>query len=290
MADALFLGIDAGGTHCRARLVDGDGTVLGSGQAGPANLTIGAERAHKSIMTACTAAFDAAHLRRSASRRTHLAIGAAGADDPAAVAALADRRLPFASVTIRSDAVTACIGAHGDDDGGLLIVGTGSQGIVRRKGRFQRVGGWGFTLSDHGSAAVLGHAAARHALVAHEGAVADSLLSRRIMRRFGNSPRKMLTWSRTTTPGDWGAFSPLVFACAESGDAAAQRLVDDAVGDVARLLDRMVALGALRIALVGGLAARYAERLPRRLTRRLVPAKRDALAGAIDLARAAAHP
>jgi glucosamine kinase len=290
MAGALFLGIDAGGTHCRARLVDGDGKILGSGQAGPANLTIGAERAHKSIMAASTAAFAAAGLTRSAFRRTHIAIGAAGADDPAAVEALAAQRLPFASIIIRSDAVTACIGAHGDEDGGLLIVGTGSQGIVRHKGRFHRVGGWGFMLSDHGSAAVLGHAAVRHALAAHEGMVAASSLSRRIMRRFGNSPVRMLAWSRPLTPSDWGAFSPLVFACAESGDAVAQRLVSEAVGDVARLLERMVELGAQRIVLVGGLATRYAEHLPRRLTRRLVPAKRDALAGAIDLAREAARP
>ncbi len=289
MAGALFLGIDAGGTHCRARLVDGDGKILGSGQAGPANLTIGAKRAHKSILAASTAAFDAARLGRSAFRRTHVAIGAAGADDPAAVEALAAEPLPFASVTIRSDAVPACIGAQGDDDGGLLIVGTGSQGIVRHKGRFHRVGGWGFMLSDHGSAAVLGHAAVRHALAAHEGVVAASPLSRRIMRRFGNSPVRMLAWSRTTTPSDWGSFSPLVFACADSGDAVAQRLVDDAAGDVTRLLDRMIALGAERIVLVGGLAVRCVERLPRRLTRRLVPGKRDALAGAIDLARAAAH-
>lgn len=289
MAGALFLGIDAGGTHCRARLVDGDGRILGSGRAGPANLTIGAERAHESILAASTAAFAAAGLARSAFRRTHLAIGAAGADDPAAVEALAAEPLPFASVTIRSDAVTACIGAHGDEDGGLLIVGTGSQGIVRRKGRFHRVGGWGFMLSDHGSAAVLGHAAVRHALAAHEGVVEASPLSRRIMRRFGSSPVRMLAWSRTTTPSDWGSFSPLVFTCAEAGDAVAQRLIDDAVGDVVRLLDRMVALGVERIVLVGGLAARYVERLPRRLTRRLVPAKRDALAGAIDLARKAAH-
>lgn len=290
MAGALFLGIDAGGTHCRARLVDGDGRILGSGKAGPANLTIGAERAHKSILAASTTAFAAAGLARSAFRRTHLAIGAAGADDPAAVEALAAQPLPFASVTIRSDAVTACIGAHGDDDGGLLIVGTGSQGIVRHKGRFHRVGGWGFMLSDHGSAAVLGHAAVRHALLAHEGVVEASLLSRRIMRRFGNAPVRLLAWSRSTTPSDWGSFSPLVFICAEAGDAVAQRLVDAAVGDAVRLLDRMVTLGAEGIVLVGGLAARYAERLPRRLTRRLMPARRDALAGAIDLARAAARP
>ena len=31
----LFLGIDAGGTNCRARLVDAAGRLLGTGRAGP---------------------------------------------------------------------------------------------------------------------------------------------------------------------------------------------------------------------------------------------------------------
>ena len=287
MAGALFLGIDAGGTHCRARLVDGDGTTLGMGHAGPANLGIGVQ-AHNSIVAASRQAFAEAGLAPSARRRTHLAIGAAGADDPAAVEALAARRLPFASVTIRSDAVTACIGAHGGGDGGLLIVGTGSQGIVRRKGRFQRVGGWGFLLSDQGSAAVLGNRAVRQALAAHEGTATSSPMTRRIMSAFDNSPAALLTWSRQSTPSQWGTFSPLVFTCADAGDPVAQRLVDAAVADVADLLARMVELGAERIALVGGLADQYASRLPRRLARRFVPPQRDALAGAIDLAREAA--
>ena len=108
------------------------------------------------------------------------------------------------------------------------------------------------------------------------------------MRKFGNDPLKMLSWAATATPGEWGQFSPLVFACADAGDPVASRLVADAVADVARLLDRMIELGAKRIALVGGLADTYASRLPRRLAPVLVPARRDALAGAIDLARQAA--
>src|SRR5262245_63034869 len=74
----FFLGIDAGGTHCRARLVDAKGKVLGSGRSGPANLTIGIATAYRSIMAASTAAFAAAKLGRSAMRRTHAGLGIAG--------------------------------------------------------------------------------------------------------------------------------------------------------------------------------------------------------------------
>ncbi|MGH8429599.1 MAG: BadF/BadG/BcrA/BcrD ATPase family protein, partial [Solimonas sp.] len=254
MPGAYFLGIDAGGTHCRARLVDADGRVLGLGHAGPANLTVGLARAHESIMEASMSAFMAAKLEPSTIRRTHAGMGVAGLDHPALAEAFARRRFGFASVTIRSDAEAACIGAHGQRDGGILILGTGSQGIVRRGRTFRRVGGWGFLLSDQGSAAVLGHAAVRHALAAHQGLVAASILARRIMREFSNEPTKMLPWALSATPSQWGEMAPLVFASAKRGDPAARRLVAEAVSDVARLLDRMVSLGAKRIALVGGLA------------------------------------
>jgi glucosamine kinase len=288
--DRLFLGIDAGGTHCRARLVDEAGRELASGRAGPANLTLGVERAHRAIMAAADEAFAAAGLGRSALRRTHAGMGIAGIDDPALAEAIGKCRFGFASVTLRSDAITACMGAHGAQDGGLLILGTGSQGVVRTGLRFHRVGGWGFMISDQGSAAVLGHAAVRRALLGHDGVLPASPLTRRLMRRFDNDPKKMLPWARQATPAEWGEISPLVFAAADKGDPVAARLVADTVADVGCLLDRMVKLGARRIALVGGLSQNYARHLPRRWTRTLVPPQRDALAGAIDLARQAAGP
>jgi glucosamine kinase len=281
----LFLGIDAGGTNCRARLVDADGNVLGSGHAGPANLTVGVDKAHKAVMAASAQAFAKAGLGRAAMRRTHAGMGVAGADDPGQARRMAARRFGFASVTIRSDAETACIGAHGGRDGGVLVLGTGSNGIVRKRGKLGRVSGDGFLISDLGSGAVVGHAAARQALAAHQRLITPSPFTRRLMRRFDNDPVKMRTWALAATPSHWGELAPLVFAFADKADPVARQLVADAVADVIRILDRMVALGARRIALTGGLADSYARRLPRRLARIIVPAQQDALSGAIDLAR-----
>src|SRR5258708_10161447 len=211
----LFLGIDAGGTGCGARLVDADGRLLGSGQAGPANLTIGIAVAHRAIMTASAEAFAAAGLARSAMRRTHAGMGVAGADDPVRAAGFAKRRFGFASVTVRSDAEAACIGAHDGGDGGVLVLGTGSNGTVRKNGRLRYVSGGGFLLSDLGSGAVIGHAAARQALAAHQGVIAASPLTRRIMRRVGNGPLKRLAWAMAATPGQWGQVAPWIFASAD---------------------------------------------------------------------------
>jgi glucosamine kinase len=284
----LFLGIDAGGTHCRARLVDANGKVLGTGHAGPANLTIGIAKAHRAILGASRQAFAMARLGRPAMRRTHAGIGIAGVDDPGRARKIEACRFAFASVTIRSDAEAACIGAHGGADGGVLVLGTGSNGLVRKKGRLYRVSGGGFLVSDLASGAVVGHAAVRQAMSAHQGVIKASPLTRRIMRRFGNDPLKLLAWATAATPARWGEFAPLVFTAADDADPVAVRLLADATADVVRMLDRMIGLGARRIAMVGGLAEGYARRLPRRFARVIVAPRHDALTGAIDLAREAA--
>ena len=44
-AGPLFVGVDGGGTGCRARIEDAEGCLLGTGIAGPAALRIGVDRA-----------------------------------------------------------------------------------------------------------------------------------------------------------------------------------------------------------------------------------------------------
>ena len=52
----LFLGIDGGGTGCRAVLADGRGEILGHGTAGPANIASDFEGALGNIVQAARAA------------------------------------------------------------------------------------------------------------------------------------------------------------------------------------------------------------------------------------------
>ena len=45
----FFLGVDAGGSHCRSRLVDANGRVLAEAQAGPANAGLGLIALHATL-------------------------------------------------------------------------------------------------------------------------------------------------------------------------------------------------------------------------------------------------
>jgi glucosamine kinase len=286
MANQQFrLGIDGGGTSCRARLTDLQGKVLGEGESGPANLGLGIEPACEAVLQAARGALRQAGLADDALRSIDAGIGLAGANVPALAQAFRGVPLPFRCTAVLSDAEVACLGAHLGHDGGILILGTGSQGVVHRDGGFVTLGGWGFALSDDGSGAVLGRAAVRRALLAHEGVAPSSLFTVAVMERLGNDPAAMVSWAARARPREWGSFARGVFDHATAGDEVALGLVRDSAADVDRLLDRLIALGASRISLMGGIAEPTRPYLSPRFAGVLVTPLGDAMAGALLLAQ-----
>jgi glucosamine kinase len=284
MAEHLFLGVDGGGTTTRARLTDAAGTVLGEGRAGTSNLNMGIASAAESIIAATREALGNAGLDDVRMGDIVAGFGLAGANVQSLANALNAHPFPFARVTLASDAVTACLGAHDGEDGAILILGTGSQGLVLVDGEARTVGGWGFELSDEGSGAVLGRAAIRASILSYDGIIQPSGLTAAILARFENDPSIAAVWGKTATPGDYGAFAPVVFAHFDKDDPVAADLLKESSIAVGRLLDRLIALGATRISLMGGLADAYRPLLDARFATFLVPRKRDALDGALALA------
>src|SRR5258706_7663405 len=52
----FYIGVDGGGTSCRARIEDAEGRLLGQGAAGPATTRIGADRSMQAVRAASMAA------------------------------------------------------------------------------------------------------------------------------------------------------------------------------------------------------------------------------------------
>lgn len=283
-----LLGIDGGGTGCRARLTDFAGKVLGEGVSGPANLALGLPIALESVMTATREALTNAQLGEKDLKSVHAGFGMAAGNVPKHRQAFERAALPFLSVSVRSDAETACLGAHAGQEGGILILGTGSQGVVHRNGTFTTVGGWGFALSDAGSGAILGRAAVRRAFLAHEGIERHSALTECIMTRFNSDLSTMLEWAESARPADWAEFARWVFQYSDSGDAIALELVRESASGAERMLQRLLTLGAERIALMGGLARAIRPYLSTDFDDALVKPMGDAMDGALILARQAA--
>jgi len=285
----LFVGVDGGGTGCRARIVDAGGSTLGTGIAGPAALRIGVDRAMAEVEKACRAAIEDAGLDAGALAAAHAAVGLAGVGRKGALEQLIKLPHPFRSVLYAHDATIACIGAHGARDGGIVIVGTGSVGFAVVNGREIRVGGYGFPISDEGSGADVGLHAIRLTLRAFDDRAVGTSLTREVMARFHDDPFEAVAWMDRATATDYATFAPLVMRHADAGDPVARRIVRDAAEHIDELVRRLAEHGATRVALLGGLASPMQPWLAPDVQRRLVPVEGDAVDGALHLVRRAVN-
>lgn len=282
MVDFL-IGVDGGGTGCRAAVADLGGRLLGTGTGGAANILTDPEGALAGIRAAIDDAMAAAGLAGGALARAGVFLGLAGSNVGGSGAFIL-ANLPAEAVVVESDALIALQGALGDGDGAIAILGTGSIFVIRSGGRLRSVGGWGFPIGDFGSGARLGQSLLAECLLAYDGIRGSSPLTERILADFGNAPEPMVEFARTAAPGDFARFAPPLFAAAAEGDRVGRRLVAAAAALVDEALDRIVAAGAERIALLGGLAPLYPRWLAERHRARLVAPAAGALAGALTLA------
>lgn len=283
----LFLGIDGGGSGARARLADHHGRTLGEGRGGPANIGRDVEAAIAALDQAAEDALKSAGLTPAHRSWLSVVIGAAGAAVPGAIERVSTAPFGFAHLEIVTDADIALAGAFPDDDGGIVILGTGSQAYGRVGDGRIRIGGWGAPISDSGSGAVLGQAAARRVLDALEGLAEASPFTALLADRLGGTPSALSAWSLKARPADWAGLAPLVFEHAEAGDAVAADLLAGALRSVEALIARLARDGVGRIALLGGLAARYRPLISTAVAPLVVDPAGDALDGAIHLARQA---
>lgn len=285
----LLLGVDGGGTRCRARLTTWSGTVLGESAAGPANIRFGIAQSFAAVLQATAECLAQADLPLGDSRRIVACLALAGASEPEELAKARAYKHPFHKALITTDAHAACVGAHAGRDGGIIIVGTGSIGWGMRHGRAFRVGGWGFPLSDEGSGAWLGREALDRVLRAHDGRIAWTGLLTTLFKRFHGNPHEIVRWSAAALPRDFATLAPQVVHFASERDPEAVAVMRAGARHIDSIAARLVALGIEKIALVGGLSEHVTPWLSDETRMRLVPPAGDALAGALYLARSSAR-
>ena len=279
-----ILGIDGGGTSCRAAVARPDGIILGRGKSGAANILTDPNNAIISITEAAKAAYRDAGLDETGVNGASAFLGLAGTNVGDLTRYVHDR-LPFRHTAIDSDGLIALQGAIGDEDGAVAILGTGSIYMGRKDGTVRYIGGWGFTVGDLGGGARLGHALLQEALLAFDGVHPRTPATDTIIEEFKHDPRGIVEFARLSKPGDFGRFAPLLFDHARQGDAQAIAIVKTGAAAVNESLDAIMALaGAPRLCLLGGLAPLYPQWLSEQHRSILVEAEADALTGAVALA------
>ncbi len=280
-----FLGVDGGGTGCRARIEDAVGNVLGQGLSGPAAARLGIETSWASVSRAFEAAIDDAGLGEAEIAQVYAGVGLAGIGRKGALEAFRAIGHRFAGIDFVSDGVAACLGAHGGRDGAIVISGTGSVGLGFAEGSDLRVGGYGFPISDEGSGADLGLNAVRLALRAHDGRLEPTPLLAEVIQRFDGDAAEAVAWMDRSTATDYAAFAPMVLRHADQGDPAGRRIVQGAAEQIDSIVRVLFDKGAPRVTLLGGLSTSLEPWLAPDVRRRLKPADGDAVSGAVILAK-----
>jgi glucosamine kinase len=253
----LTIGVDGGATRCRARLRDASGRLLAEASGAAANIHVDFAAAIAALRAVVEDVLGKAALRDADRARIAIGLGLAGFKEASDAARVAAAFPGFRLVRATNDATTACIGAHAGADGGLIIAGTGSAAIARVRAKETIIGGRGFALGDDGSGSHIGLDALRAAMRAYDGLGPASALTGDIISHFGEDPVAMMLWARDAKPGDFGAFAPLVFERAAEHDPIALEIARAAARAIGALTRGVIALGAERVALVGGVGEAF---------------------------------
>lgn len=278
---SLTVGVDGGATRCRARLRDANGKLLAEASGAAANIHVDFAAAIAVLRALVDEVLAKAGLGDADRGPIAIGLGLAGFQEGSDATRVAAAFPGFRLARAANDATTACIGAHAGADGGLIIAGTGSAAVARIAGKETIIGGRGFALGDDGSGSHIGLDALRAAMRAYDGLSPASALTNDIISHFGGDPVSMMLWARDAKPGDFGAFAPRVFERAAGHDPVALEIVGAAARAIGDLTRGVLALGAERVALVGGVGEALRPYLERDIAARLKAPLYDATDGAI---------
>jgi len=253
----FFLGIDGGGSKCKAIVVDTDNNILGTGISGPANPLHGYEQAINSITESAELAIKDAGLIDIKLEDMVAGVGLAGVNLPVLFEQMSNWQHPFKRMFLATDLLVACLGAHNGQDGAVMITGTGSCGFSYVEGHPYTLGGHGFPHGDKGSGAWFGFQAANHVLMSLDGLKESSLINLKLLSLLKVTNGLELVESIAGKPAAFYAkMANLVFDAAEEGDEVAKAIVVEGAEYISDIAQQLAKKEPPRISLIGGLTPR----------------------------------
>ncbi|MFD2175546.1 BadF/BadG/BcrA/BcrD ATPase family protein [Rhodobacter lacus] len=190
----IYLGMDGGGSGCRAVLADAMGQVLARGEGGPANIASDFDTAAARLL-----ALARELIAERPMSEVRAVLGVAGAN----LAGAGDRlaaALPFRAKVVQ-DVIPSVRGALGRADGIVAALGTGSVFARQIGGEVRVIGGWGFRLGDEASGAWMGRLLLNRIARMIDGYAPLSPLAKAVLEDLGGGPG-LVAFTLTKTPGD----------------------------------------------------------------------------------------
>ena len=248
---AYYLGIDGGGSKTTCVLGDAS-SLFAQSTAGPSNITrVGDARAREALHQAILGACAKARIEPRQINRVCVGIAGAGRKEVASAIRKIVAELIAGEIEVVGDMAIALQAAFGAGPGVIMIAGTGSIAYGRNaQGTIARAGGWGFAVSDEGSAHWIGRAAVGEVLRAIDketfdlekdaSAIAESLAFFRQLKAVWKS-RSLDEFVRAANANpDFAGLFPAIVASADAGDALAERVLTKGGIELSRLADSVI--------------------------------------------------
>ena len=248
------LGIEGGGTKTTWILLGEKGEILAQGKLGPGNFfSVGANGLlllFRKILRA---------LPLPPATVGICLAGCTGETVRQEILSLARKVFPkAASISVGEDTESGLWAAHGSDDGVLIIAGTGSNVVGKKRGKILKAGGWGFLLGDPGSAYDIAILALRQIYVTFDQTGYESPLAKACRQHAGaDSLEDLVNFIYRHHGKEYVAsFAQVIFTEAEKGNLEAQKILRAASSSLALTTKAVLArlrLSRQAIALTGGL-------------------------------------
>ncbi len=258
----VFVGLDGGGTACRAQAELGDGRRTQILTGGAANVATDFDAARREIASLLARVLDAAQelAPEATLAPPSIVLGLAGASETGAATRLG-AALPGEQVAVQGDIEVSLWGAFNGADGIVLAVGTGSVLGRNLDGRIHRLGGYGFMLGDVGSGAWIGHEALRRTLDARDGLGPRTALTAELSERF-DGVAGLIGFANRARPADYAALAPLVLEHDRASCPVAGAILDQGSGWLLHALRKLLDDAPdLPVAPTGGLGPVLLERI-----------------------------
>lgn len=250
----LFIGLDGGGTKCRARIFTADDKVLGTGIGGPANPLHGQSQAKASILQAVEMALTDAGLPNSDAGNLIAGVGLAGVNLPSLFEVMNTWHHPFKKMYLTTDLHIACLGAHTRDEGAVMIAGTGSCGYSYVKGKSTIIGAHGFPFGDKCSGAWIGLEAVKAVLLASDNLGPQTSLNDLIGDHLHAKGVMIVDKMGAAKSSDYAQLARFVLKAADLKDEVAVKIMREGADYMSAVAEKLWETGPSRMSLIGGLS------------------------------------
>ncbi len=273
-----YIGVDGGGTGTRLKIMDTTGALITQGNGPASALSLGVEKSWQVIVKTLNECIKDIKLSEC-----YLGAGISGMNNSSWKKEFLLANPGFSKVVAKADGFTTLLGAHNDNPGVIIALGTGSIGMSKDiSGKIHSVSGWGYPAGDEASGSWLGIQSVRYTEKVLDGRVKASPLSKLIKEKCGKSSNEFLKWLGLATQTDYASLAPLVFSV-QNEDLFAKELIEKALADIEQMIEALDKTKLLPVVMCGKLGEQFLPHLPEHISKRCTSGIGSSVDGALML-------